>query len=322
MEKRGFFMLRFRESADLCNMNILHRKRQFLKGIILFGIVTLIFGVHYVLPYGIVSRQVRPIAATPAQFELYAEKTVLTTREGLQLRGYWVYPKIDQPKAVIILHHGIGGGKEQFYTVAQNLTEQGIACIIYDSRAHGESEGEYITYGYYEKYDVSDVVHAAQKKYPLLPIGIWGNSMGGAIALQALEIEPELDFGIIESTFTNLNDIVSDYQTRYTAGLRMRWISDYALERAGNIAQFNPVEVYPLRSAMNIKQPVFLAHGTADPNINFVYGEQLAEKLITNTNSEFYPVKGGNHYNLLSVGGEAYQNHINQFIQKMIDHNL
>lgn len=318
LKKSGFFVLRFRESEDIYHMITQRRKRIFITLSVLFGVLLFALMVHIVLPYSIVHRKAGPIKTTPDQFNLNAEKTIFTTRDGLQLTGYWIYPNEIEPKAVMLLHHGIGGGKEHFYAVAKKLSDKGIACIVYDARAHGESDGEFISYGYYEKYDVSDIVSVAQNKHPHLPIGIWGNSMGGAIALQALAIEPKLDFGIIESTFTDLGDIVSDYQKRYTGGLRLRWISDYALERAGTIAHFNPEEVSPLASTTNIKQAVFLAHGTADPNIDFRYGKQLSVKLAMNSSSEFYPVVGGNHYNLMSVGGELYIDSIGQFIQKMI----
>jgi len=296
-------------------MIIKKKKRLFLGITFLVGVLSLAFVVHNVLPYAIISRQPGPIKSTPTNFDLQAERTTFTTRDSLELTGYWVFPKETQPRAIMILMHGIGGGKEHFYPLAKSLSEQGIACIVYDARAHGESQGEHITYGYYEKHDVSDIVKIAKTKFPELPIGVWGNSMGGAVALQALEIESAIDFGVIESTFTNLTDIVSDYQKRYTLGIRLRWISDYALERAGEIAQFDPRKVSPLASTKNIKQPIFIAHGTADPNIPFEYGKQLSENL-KNKDKVFYPVEGANHYNLSEVGGKAYYTAIGRFIKK------
>jgi len=67
----------------------------------------------------------------------------------------------------MLLLHGIGGGKEHFYNLAKSLAEQQIASIVYDARGHGESDGQYISYGFYEKQDVSVIVSEVKKRYPL-----------------------------------------------------------------------------------------------------------------------------------------------------------
>jgi len=39
--------------------------------------------------------------------------------------------------------------------------------ILVDSRAHGQSEGEYCTYGFYERDDISKIIDFIQTKQPL-----------------------------------------------------------------------------------------------------------------------------------------------------------
>lgn len=87
-----------------------------------------------------------------------------------------------------------------------------IDTFIFDSRAHGESQGKYCTYGFYEKKDISAIVDFIGPKYRNVNIGIWGNSLGAAVAIQAMEYDSRILFGIIESTFTDLSQIVFDYK--------------------------------------------------------------------------------------------------------------
>lgn len=196
-----------------------YRKHKILVVLMVLFIISVLYVTHYVLPYAIIARHKQPLTILPSEIGLHAEEASFKINDSLHLKGYWVTPEKEQPKSIILLLHGIGGGKEHFYELAKSLSEQQIASIAYDARGHGESDGQYISYGFYEKQDVSVIVNTIKKRYPDLPIGIWGNSMGGAVALQALSIEPRLDFGIIESTFTDLNTIVYDYQKRYLFGI-------------------------------------------------------------------------------------------------------
>jgi len=184
-----------------------------------------------------------------------------------------------------------------------------------DSRAHGESGGNYCTYGFKEKKDISKVVDFIKTKNDSIAIGIWGNSMGGAIAIQALELDKRIEFGIIESTFTNLSTIVYDYQKGYTYGIGLKPFCKIALNEAGKIAQFSPEQVSPISSVKNIEQPVLIAHGEADKNIKFDYGKLLFENLKS-VDKKFIPVKGAGHFNLGVVGGEKYTQAIEKFILK------
>lgn len=139
--------------------------------------------------------------------------------------------------------------------------------------------------------------------------------MGGAIAIQSLEYDERIEFGIIESTFTELNQIVFDYKRRILKGFGIRSISDYALKRAGKVADFEPLKIRPIESVKNIEQPVFLAHGDSDPNISFSYGEQLFNDLKS-TDKEFTLVKNGGHFNLFDKGGKEYKEKIFAFIER------
>jgi len=82
----------------------------------------------------------------------------------------------------------------------------------------------YSTYGYHEKNDISLIIDEIKKKQPNTKLGIWGNSLGGAIALQAIEKDKRLEFRIIESTFTDLNQIVYDYQKRFSYGVGLECV--------------------------------------------------------------------------------------------------
>jgi hypothetical protein len=273
-------------------------------------------GLHHVAPYIII----KPPRANctnylPESYQLESKKIAITTRDSIQLKGYWTKSELDSVRGVFVLVHGIGGCKESFLPLAKNLAKMGIESVLVDNRAHGQSDGEFTTYGYKEKQDIKEIVDFIKDQNAEVPIGIWGNSLGGAIAIQSLEYDERIQFGIIESTFTDLGQIVFDYKKRLLRGFGFRFASDIALNKAGQIADFPPSEVSPITSVKNIEQPIFFAHGDADTSIKYEYGQQLYEH-TKSTNKEFYLVKGAGHYGLAEIGGRDYWNHITAFINK------
>ena len=156
------------------------------------------------------------------------------------------------------------------------------------------------------------------QRNPKLPIGIWGNSLGGAIAIQTLEFDGRIDFGIIESTFTELPQIVFDYKKRLLKGFGIRSLSDFALKKAGKIAEFDPEKIQPIESVKKIEQPVFMAHGDADINILPKYGKALYDNLKSKE-KVFTLIEGAGHLNIYEKGGITYKNKIMNFIDRNLN---
>lgn len=282
--------------------------------LILLCIATFLLATH-VLPYAILQPQRLHLDIDPNTVSTNHTAIRIPIHEVDSLRGFLFEPVDVKPKATLILVHGIGGAKEHFFSLASNLTKDGYSALVIDNRAHGDSDGEYVTYGYKEKEDISLLVDFLKERAPSLKVGIWGSSMGGAIAIQAMENDERIDFGIVESTFINLEQIVYDYQKRYTAGIGLRFLTDYVLECAGVIAAFDPKMVSPENAVKSIEQPMFLAHGDKDARIKHEYGKQLFENLAAKDKT-FELVKGAGHLNLGEIGGEEYYIKVVDFIKR------
>jgi len=288
---------------------------------ILFVLVLGVVGsclVHFVAPYGIIQPPKNNEAINPGSFDLVFEDVSIEIDEGQFIKGYWTKSQLENSNAVMIMLHGIGGCKEHYLSLSKNMSILGIDCLLLDGRAHGESDGLYCTYGYHEKKDVSKIVDLIKERGFDGPIGIWGNSMGGAIALQAMANDSRLEFGVIESTFAELRQIVSDYQSRLSFGIRVSFIANYCLDRAGVIANFDPDEVKPIEDVKKITQPIFIAHGDSDKNIRYEYAVELFDNL-SSVEKELTIVKDGGHFGLFDAGGQEYFNKIVNFIARQLD---
>lgn len=164
--------------------------------------------------------------------------------------------------------------------------------------------------------DLSKVVDVLEKRSPSpQKIGIWGASLGGAIALQCLENDERINFGIIESTFVDLPTIVSDYQKQLFFHIRLPAATKMALKKAAEIANFEPETVRPVESAKNIEQPILLIHGDADEKISVEYGRRIFANLAS-AQKELVIVPGAHHNDVHFKGGKSLGNRVLHFLEE------
>ncbi len=320
--------------------------RRFFKFIGYLGLVALLggwFAIENVLPYWPIkpyrqnpedNKWRLPQGTNPATYDIDTEAFSVTTADSVILQALYVPSKSQvqirqaglglaavkpgetktQKDLCLIVLHGISSCKEFFLPSASYLAHNGIHVVLLDLRAHGKSTGEYCTFGYHEKNDISTLLDSLQKKYPKLHYGIYGHSLGGAIALQALEHDKRLEFGIVESTFHTLEAVIEQYGENYF-NVRSSWLARHTLDKAAAIAQFDPYTIKPCESAKNITQPVFMAHGDKDERIPLSFGRVNFENLAS-TEKEWHTVHGAGHNQVAQAGGPAYQQAMLDFVKK------
>lgn len=251
----------------------------------------------------------------PGHYGLKSEKVVIRTIDDLELKGYVIRTPAEKQKGTIVLIHGIRASKEHFLPLCKLLSDSGYNSVIIDLRAHGESGGKYCTYGFYEKSDLSLVIDHILRTDGMDPnIGIWGQSLGGAIALQTLAMDSRLKFGIVESTFADFRTIVHDY-IHQRLGFDIPLLTDYLIWRAEGIADFESAKVVPSESATLITQPVLIVHGSKDDRIKREYGLRNFNNLA-GKDKEFIECPESNHLNVWESCGEKYFERVLNFIDR------
>jgi uncharacterized protein len=272
------------------------------------------------LEHGVPYAIIRPMRTThgPKPTDLGLDHThfKLQVADTIALDTYFIPAKTaDSNSTTLILLHGIGGNKESWVQTAAMFNQWGYNTLLYDARAHGASDGLNCTLGFYEKTDVSKAIDWLEANHPGGRVGVVGNSMGGAVALQALAIDRRIAFGIIECAFTDLHTVVNAYQKRYAQGFALPSITTESIEKAGVIAQFDPKQVCPICDASKITQPILLIHGSADVNIAPSSMDQIYEALGSSKKEKIL-VQGADHYTIMKVGGDSLRNSMHQFLEE------
>ncbi|MBK8556104.1 MAG: alpha/beta fold hydrolase [Lewinellaceae bacterium] len=252
-----------------------------------------------------------PRGVDPAAYGLDAKRFDFVSKDGQSMKAMFIRSS-DTAHTTLIMVHGIGGCKEHYLPAATQLVASGLNVVLFDLRAQGESGGDYNTFDFLEKNDILILVDTLARRYPQQRFGIFGNSLGGAIALQALSVEPRLQFGIIESTFHDLQTVIAEYGEDIF-GVKSPWLAVQTLTRSAAIAHFPALEIKPYLAARKIHQPVFMAHGDQDDKIPLAFGRENFDNLAS-SRKQWYTVKGAHHLGVWQSGGAAYYQAMMAFV--------
>jgi hypothetical protein len=249
----------------------------------------------------------------PRDLHIPYEELELHTAEGINLSGWFLPAPSSPPKGTIIYLHGVSECKIVGLPLAQRLHNAGYHVLLYDARCHGDSGGTYCTYGFYEKHDTGTIISYLQGKSDIVTgrIGLFGSSMGAAVAIQVAARDKRVSCVIAESGFATLRTIFDDYQKRMVK-LPWHYLRNLVISRSEQIAHFKASSVSPLDSVRDIHIPLFILHGTKDKLIKFSYSQQLYES--ANHPKTLWLIPGADHNNMAEVGGEEYYGRILTFL--------
>jgi len=111
--------------------------------------------------------------------------------------------KTKEPIAAILSIHGFGLHKESFSGFAKEMARRGISTYAIDVRGFGswmEEKTEDKKLDFYQTMmDLRSSIYWVKTMNPGVPVFLLGESMGGAIALQATALFPECVSGLIAS---------------------------------------------------------------------------------------------------------------------------
>src|SRR5882724_5497163 len=146
------------------------------------GLVTLAIPISNVLIRPRLKRlhQLRsPLLARFLQKKGYDFKPVsFRSYDHKRLHGWFLLTHPDNPTIIVL--HGVKGNRTSVIRYAIALCNASFNVLVFDSRGHGESEGDYVTYGHHERRDVESAIVFLEQDCGLDPtrIGLAGLSMG------------------------------------------------------------------------------------------------------------------------------------------------
>ena len=187
---------------------------------------------------------------------------------------------------------------------AEILLNHGYSVLMPDARAHGLSGGVHPTFGLFERDDIRRWYEWIEREHHAGCIFGFGESMGAAQLLQALDSEPSFCAVAGESSFSSFREIGIDRMgQQFHAG---PWVGRTILRPVIEIAlaysrwkyHLDLASVSPENAVAHTQVPVLLIHGQVDGNIPVRHSRRIK---FANARVMLWEVPGADHCGAISV---------------------
>jgi len=220
----------------------------------------------------------------------------ITSSDGLRLCARFIPPEGEMRGIYLMVHGYRSTGFGDFCGAAQDMLRDRFGCFIIDQRAHGASEGDTITFGVRERYDVLQWAQLLLREFPDMPVILDGISMGAATVMgaAALELPPNVRAIIADCGYTSMRGIFDKVirQWFHLPPFPMVHLAELYC-RAKNGFGFSDLD--SAACLAEAKVPVLLAHGTADGFVPYTMAEEIYAAVRDRIDIEFVSAEGAEH---------------------------
>ena len=228
------------------------------------------------------------IPLRPEDYRLVVEPVSVRADDGLRLSG-WFAPRPGAP--AIVLLHGYPADKADLVPLAAALAPE-FATLLVDQRYFGDSGGRATTLGHRERADLKRVLDFLDSRGAPV-VGVFGFSLGGAVALLTAAEDPRIRAIAAYAPFADLRALGRELYA-------WMWLCRYPFVEAmllwsrvllgADISRPAPVD-----AAARLAVPVLIVHSRQDEQIPFRHAERLRAALAGNARAEFDFVDRGRH---------------------------
>ena len=241
----------------------------------------------------------------------------IKSADGLRLHA--LYLPARQPDApLVVLVHGYSANAKTMAMFAKYYIEHyNVHVLMPDLRAHGQSEGRYLGFGWLEKDDLALWITTANQKLGYTPKTILhGLSLGASTVLNTAAVErPPSVIGVIsDSAF-------SDLRTQFSRQIRSIFrLPAFPLIDLGNLwckfrLGFSYREGSPITHSTKITIPVLLIHGDIDRFVPTEMSDALYQTLTCPKRLVHYPDVA--HALNYARHPQAYQDELERFLNTL-----
>ena len=120
------------------------------------------------------------------------EESMFKSSDNLDLYYQYWLPD-DEPKAIIVIVHGMGEHGGRYRHVVNRLVPQGYAIYAADHRGHGRSSGKRMFINSWSDYldDLGLFIKLVKERWAGRPFFLYGHSMGGNVTINYVLRHPD-----------------------------------------------------------------------------------------------------------------------------------
>ncbi len=243
----------------------------------------------------------RNLYLDPQKLNLSYEMKWFPSTNGKKL--FALYFQTDQPPKGIVVHfHGNYGNVSNHFLGSSFLVHHGFDVLVFDYEGYGGSEGHPSPARTVQDGVAALRYAATLNRNPKGGVVVLAQSLGGAIAIPAMVLEPLARAAVIQSSFTNYRSIARDV-------LKRSWITWILYPIYPSLLY---TDYQPIRYVSRLPRiPLLFIHGTADK----VIPAKMTKALYARANEpkELWIVEGAGHNDLRQTVGDPYDERVAAF---------
>lgn len=236
-----------------------------------------------------------------------------------QMSAYFIPAANGRKDKAVIISHGYKGNGETMANYAQMFHELGFNVLLPDDRAHGQSAGKYINFGWLDRLDYQEWLRRLIARLgDQTRVVLFGVSMGGATVemMSGEKLPPQVKCIIADCGYSSIHEELA-----------------YLLKKQYHLPEY---PIYPLVSTINRhrlgfylgdvsskeqlaknKLPIFFIHGAKD---TYVPSRMAWENYrATRAPKQIWIVDNATHAESFWINPDDYRQHIVQFLKQYFD---
>ena len=198
----------------------------------------------------------------------------ITNKRNLKLMCSFWEPFDEEREYVrlpcVVYLHGNSSSRCEALAEIKHLLPLNITVFAFDFSGCGQSQGDYISLGWYEREDVEAVIQYLRKTNKVSTIGLWGRSMGAVTAIMYGDRDPSIAGMVLDSAFASLKELIEELVKERVS------LPNFILNQATKLvkstimkkAKFNLDDIEPKEYAVKCFIPALFCHAKNDTFVN------------------------------------------------------
>lgn len=253
--------------------------------------------------------------------DVHKQKWTMTSASGhYKLDAYYIPAAHSTNKSVLICH-GFMNNKDTMGPYAAMFHRMGYNVLVPDARAHGQSQGKYIGYGWPERYDERKWIYRLiAKNGQNSQIVMFGVSMGGATTMMTsgIKLPHQVKAMIEDCGYTSLSaELDHEAHNMYHMPEIVAKPAEVSLSIINRIANgFYTSEASSVKSLHHNHRPMLFIHGGKDTFVptKMVYANYRASR----GPKQLWVVKKAGHAKSYQTVPKQYQRKIQRFLNRYV----
>jgi alpha-beta hydrolase superfamily lysophospholipase len=256
----------------------------------------------------------RPVQATigAAPASLEAESVAFSSQSGATIHGWLSRPP--GHRGAVLLLPGLRANRLSMVRRAAFLHEAGYSTLLIDFQGTGESEGEAITFGWRERFDVLAAVNYLKARSPGERVGVIAVSLGGAATLLATP-PLELDAAVFEAVYPSIDRAVVN-RLSMRVGPLAHLAAPLLLIQLRPRIRVDASALRPVDHIGKMRCPVLLVAGTLDRHTTVDDTQVLFA--AASEPKDLWLIPGAAHVDYLEFAGDDYRRRSSTFFKRTL----